>query len=309
MKGEGGFALVITLIITALLIALTAEFVNEVYVDTSAGHNFVNGQQASILADSGITGGIRLIQVSLAENGGYTSLLDLWAKPLHLDDESGSLDITIEDESGKLNLNSVVYPNGLDFEPYHDMAVRLFKTLKLSPDLLDALADWIDTGDEPRPSGAETPYYKGLKPPYTARNGPLATLEELRLVKGFDAATVDRLRPFVTVYPNAAAGQVTPININTAPREVIASLHKDMSDSLADNVLEYRKTTPFKAAYDLLKVPGMESIAEGLSTYTTAAGGIFRIISRGQVSDTSRVIEAVVRVSAGQSTVLYWREY
>jgi general secretion pathway protein K len=309
VKGEGGFALVLTLIITALLIALTTEFVNEVYVDTSASHNFVNGQQASLLADSGITGGIRLIQLSLVEHGGYTSFLDPWAQPLHLDDELGSLDITIEDESGKLNLNSVVSPNGEYFEPYHEMADRLFKKLKLSPDLLDALADWIDVNDEPRPSGAESPYYQGLKPPYSARNGPLATMEELRLVKGFDAATVDRLRPFVTFYPNTVAGMVIPININTAPQEVLAALDDGMSDSLVRNVLDYRKTTPFTSKADLAKVAGMDSLSQTLSTYITAAGGIFRITSRGQVTDTSRIIEAVVLVNAGQSTVLYWREY
>jgi general secretion pathway protein K len=308
VKGEGGFALVITLIITALLIALTAEFVNEVYVDTSASRNFVNGQQASILADSGIAGGIKIIQLSQALHGSYTSLLDPWAKPLHLDDDRGSLDITIEDDSGKLNLNSVALDTTND-KIYYNMAVRLFKKLKLSPDLLDALIDWTDENNEPKPSGAETPYYQSLKPPYAARNGQLKTLEELRLIKGFDAATVDRLRPFVTVYADSPGAPVTKININTAPREVIAALNEGMSDSLADNVLEYRKTTPFKDSGELTHVTGMESMALGLSTYTTALGGVFRITARGTVMDTIGVIEAVVRVSTGQPTVLYWREY
>jgi general secretion pathway protein K len=307
VKGEGGFALVITLIITALLIALTAEFVNEVYVDISSSHNFVAGQQASIQADSGITGGIKLIQLSLAEHSSYTSLLDLWAKPLHLDDESGSLDITIEDESGKLNLNNLAHDT--DKKTYYGMAVRLFKKLKLSLDLLDALIDWTDVGDDPLPAGAETPYYQELKPPYAARNGPLATLEELRLIKGFDAATVDRLRPFVTVYADTPGAPVTKINVNTAPREIIAALDDRMSDSITENLLEFRKTTPFKDISNLLKVDGMEAFAPELSTYTTALGGVFRITSRGSVTDTSRIIEAVVRVNAGQSTVLYWREY
>lgn len=312
MKGEGGFALVITLIITALLIALTAEFVNEVYVDTSASHNFVSGQQASLLADSGVAGGVKLIQLSLAGhgNGSYTSLLDAWAQPLQFDDELGSLDVVIEDESGKLNLNSL--SPDTDKKTYYDMAVRLFKNkkLNLSPDLLDALIDWIDVGDEPRPSGAETPYYQGLKPPYAARNGPLATLEELRLVKGFSAATVKLLRPYVTVYTDPPGAPVTKININTAPREVIAALDAGMSDSLIDNVLEQRKTTPFTSVADLAtKVPGMETIGVGLSTYTTTLGGVFRITSRGRVKDTSRIIEAVVRVNTLQSSVLYWREY
>ncbi len=65
MKGERGFALVITLLITALLVALTAEFVNEVFVDTSARQNFTDGQQASLLAGSGITGAIKLLQFGL----------------------------------------------------------------------------------------------------------------------------------------------------------------------------------------------------------------------------------------------------
>ena len=80
MKGERGFALVITLLITALLIALTAEFVNEVFVDTSARQNFTDGQQASLLAGSGITGGISLLQIGLGQKQ-YTSQADLTSLP------------------------------------------------------------------------------------------------------------------------------------------------------------------------------------------------------------------------------------
>lgn len=308
MKDERGFALVITLVITALLVALTAEFVDEVYVDTSLGHNFVAGQQASILAASGVDGGIRLLQFDLAQQS-YSSLMDRWAKPLKIEDEQGSLLVTIEEESGKLNLNAIAGPNGEFIDTYYAIAVRLLKKLELSPDLCDALADWVDEKDDPHPAGAESSYYVARKPSYSAKNAPLETLEELALVKGFDGKTLERLRPFITVYQDVPFSTAAPININTAPREVIASLDDKMTDDLTARVLDYRKTTPFKSSADIVKVPGMETIGQGLTTNTTAKGTVYRIRSEARVRETSRVVEAVVRISGMQSTVLYWREF
>ena len=101
MTGDNrGFALVITLIVTALLVALVTEFIAEVYVDTTARQSYVDAQKAGLLAESGVAGAVGLLQFTLPAKS-YTSLLDLWAKPLDLPEESGSLRVTIEDESAK----------------------------------------------------------------------------------------------------------------------------------------------------------------------------------------------------------------
>ena len=52
--------------------------------------------------------------------------------------------------------------------------------------LVDALLDWRDADDVPRPHGAERAWYdeQGLHPP---RNGPLADIRELSRVRGFGA--------------------------------------------------------------------------------------------------------------------------
>ena len=68
MKSDKGFALVITLLITALLVALSVEFVDEVFVDTSARQNFVDGQQASLLAASGMEAATKLLQYGQSLN-------------------------------------------------------------------------------------------------------------------------------------------------------------------------------------------------------------------------------------------------
>lgn len=54
--GRRGFALVLTLVVTALMVAVAVELVHQVYVDTSLTRAFRDGQQASILAESGIEG-------------------------------------------------------------------------------------------------------------------------------------------------------------------------------------------------------------------------------------------------------------
>jgi len=304
LKGERGFALVITLLITALLVALTVEFVNEVFVDTSARQSFTDGQQASLLASSGLEAAIKLLQFGRSINPGYTSQADLeqLAKLLNIEDEKGTIKVTAEDESGKLNLNLAWGDIGPPVAPYSDIAVRLLKNNGLSLDLLNAVADWRDIDDIPLPSGAENPYYSTLKPPYTARNGKLATVEELRLIKGFDSVAFKRLRPYVTVYD-----ECTSININTAPEEIIASLADDMTADLAKSVIDYRKTHPFQNINALMNVPGMTGkIVQGLHGFTSVKGTMYRIHSEASVNETMRVIEAVVN-SGGQ--ILYWREY
>jgi general secretion pathway protein K len=319
VKNERGFALVITLIITALLVALIITFVDEVYVDTSLSKNFVAGQQASLLANSGVDGGIGLLRFSLA-NQDYSSLNDYWAKPILLEDEQGSLSISIGDESGKLNLNSVAGANGEFNATYHPMAERLLKKLTLPAELCEAVADWIDTNDTPKPGGAESNYYATMKPPYQAKNGSLETVAELALVKGFIAnnstvkggseSPLSKLRPFVTVYGAEMAEPTSKININTASEEVIAALDERITDDLVKRIVEYRKTTPFKNPAELARVAGMEVIATRLTTVLTVKGAVYRIRAEARVRGISRITEAVVRVSGlQQPMVLYWREY
>lgn len=315
MRGEGGFALVLTLIVTALLVALCAEFVSEVYVETSLARNFVDGQQASLLAASGVDGGIALVRLTVTTQS-YTTLADRWAKPLQLEDERGALSVTIQEESAKLNLNKILPPSGT-LDPssfYYLSAVNLVKKRGLSPDLVEALVDWLDGNDTPQPGGAESAHYATLKPPYVAKNAPLDTVEELGLVKGFTADLVAGLRPFVTIFgddPNLVAQ--APVNINTAPKEVLASLqygNARITDDMADRIIDYRKTTPFKSPSALGSVPGIDpSVATGLAGYVSSAGKVFRIRSEARVREATRLVEAVVRFVGSQQKVIYWREY
>lgn len=313
MRGEKGFALVLTLVVTTLMVAVLVEMVHQVYVDVSLGRNFRDGQQASLLAESGVTGGTKLLQLALMAKDSIspTSLTDAWATPIKLDDETGTIEITITEESGKIYLNGLIQPAGGYETHTQDALKRLGKRLQIPEECWSSLADWLDSNDETRSGGAETSYYKTLKPPYAAHNRALLSLAELSLVRGFTPEIIAKLQPFVTIYPDQGIEPLAlvPVNINTAPMEVIAALDDRIDDRMAERILEERRLKPFSNMGDLgTRVD--RQISSLLSLNATVRGSVFRITSVARVKETTRAIEAVVRLTKGAQPVnLSWQEY
>jgi len=75
---------------------------------------------------------------------------------------------------------------------------------------------------------------------------------------GLDAGTVERLRPWVTLLPYQASG--TKVNINTAPREVIAAVVDGLDLSGAERLVQIRQRNPFDSLGEALKALGKTSL-------------------------------------------------
>ena len=110
---------------------------------------------------------------------------------------------TLEDPSTRLNLNLA------DRAALITVLQAVVRRSAAVDSLVDALLDWRDTDAVPRPFGDESS---------GNRNGPFADVWELRYVRGFTDALVARLAPFLTTRGTGA------INVNAAPREVLAAL-------------------------------------------------------------------------------------
>ena len=122
-------------------------------------------------------------------------------------------------------------------------------TLEMLPDMTSELApciiDWRTAGDTASPGGAKNDYYATLADPYTCKEAPFETVEELFLVKGADTdvmyaedtnrngvlaackdgnkdGKLDRgLFPFITIYslsPNTDANGNARVNVNGPPQ-------------------------------------------------------------------------------------------
>jgi general secretion pathway protein K len=77
------------------------------------------------------------------------------------------------DEHSKLNVNATLEEGNL-----------LAMLEDMSPDLVDAIFDWMDEDDDERPLGAERHYYQSLSIPYEPRNGPMRNIAELEMIAG-----------------------------------------------------------------------------------------------------------------------------
>jgi hypothetical protein len=85
----------------------------------------------------------------------------------------------VENESAKLNVNVLLAEGAED-----RARDRLLVLPSMTPEIADAILDWLDSDPMPREYGAEAEYYGNLDPAYAMRNGPVSNLDELLLVRG-----------------------------------------------------------------------------------------------------------------------------
>lgn len=204
-------------------------------------------------------------------NSVYVALIQPWAQPIAaqplVSPDGGAAVLAsglIHDEAGKFNLNNLVKADKTASADDIEIFKRLLKNLKLNPDLSDAVVDWIDADNEPRTNGAEDGYYMSLAAPYRTANQPLVQWQELGRVRGFDAATIRRLAPYISALPTG-----TKININTASTEVITALFPDLSGADVADLMRKRATTPFQNIDGVTEMK--PSLQKALSTFNQVA--------------------------------------
>lgn len=154
-------------------------------------------------------------------------------------------DVYIEDEGGKINLNTINDENsGL----FVDFLISKDVDHKDAEIITDSLLDWVDKDDLHHINGAETPYYGSLPEPYKAKNAQFDSIEELILVKGVTPLIFDKIRNDITVYGT------DKININFATKEVLVSV-PGIDEEMADELLMYIKESgPIKDYEELRSI-------------------------------------------------------
>jgi general secretion pathway protein K len=283
---QRGSALIITVLIVTILVALVVEFAYEVYIDTSSLSNWTNAQKASLIAKSGQTLSTKYLEEAL-KNYNTENEVEL---PVEKDlGPNAKLAIKIEDENAKFNINSIIRPNGTTNDDALLSLQNLFKYLNINPKLADVIADWMDTDSEPRNGFTDSED--------NAKNALLQSIDELKLIPGIDKNTFDKISPFITVYGN------NKINVNTAKLPVLMSF-KDMTEARAKQIIDYREITPFKLTSDIEKV-GIGNPGTRMIGYIRTTSSNFRITTKATVNEITRIIESVVD---NTSRIQFWRE-
>lgn len=222
-RDQRGLALVAVLWTVMLLGLMAAVFMRETRTEVNLTRNLIEEAKAEAMADAGIN---RAMLGLLANDDATFWRAD--GTPYIFPFADGFVSVTLQDESGKIDLNR---SGGL-------MLQTLFESAGVAPpkaqQLVDAIADYRDADHLRHPHGAEDADYAAAGLAYGAKDAPFAMTEELLQVPGMTRELFDRVTPYITVYSPRR-----DINIATAPLEVLRLLPYLSSEQI-DALLKQR---------------------------------------------------------------------
>ncbi|MDX3908155.1 MAG: type II secretion system minor pseudopilin GspK [Pigmentiphaga sp.] len=333
-------------VVSALLIvAAVAVLVTGLFQRQAAAVRAVENEQARIQARWLLQGGLdwaRLILRDDARRNNTTRLGELWATPVADtritrpgDDRVALFSGRIEDEQGKYNLRNLAKA-GVPQPAEVAVLERLCAMLGLPPSLAPRIALRIASAQgAPGASGtagtsgtsgtagtagtsgtsatsgsqaAGTQAGFGLDEESAAGRGPSApmirSVDDLEGIAELDEKTIDALRPYVTVLP-----EITAVNANTAPAEVLAAVVPGLSLGQARAIAEQRNAgTWFNDRADFGNRLADPNINISDSQIVTASKWF--LVSGTVTLDRAAVtMQALIsRVNANSPTVVWKRE-
>lgn len=269
---QRGAALLSAMVIVTLVATLSASMVWQQWRAVQVeGAERVRSQAGWVL--TGALDWARLILREDQRSGGADHLGEPWAIPLAearlstflaastennaeaVDDSAEAfLSGRVEDATSRYNLRNLLDAEG-KIAPNELLVLRrLCEYSGLSPNLADGIADaWRRASLAVQASQLQDPdVLSALGGADGLTSAPLLpqSAEQLTWL-GLDAATVERLRTVVTVLPDA-----TKVNLNTAPREVLAAVIDGVDLGRAARLVQVRQRTPFKSTADVVSVLG-----------------------------------------------------
>lgn len=278
-RARRGAALLTAMIIVTLLATLVAAMVLQ-----QRRAVLVEAAERSRVQSSWILNGAldwaRLILREDKRSGRPTALTEPWATPLaearlstflaadsaNTDDGPDAfLSGVITDAQARFNLFNLAEGGKVSTNDLEALQ-RLCQAIGVSDDVAQRIASGMVAAISPG-SDSSAP----LRP---------QSLEQLAWF-GIDADTIERLAPYVTLLPSRTA-----VNVNTAPREVLAAAIKGLDLATAERLIQVRQRDPFK---DLAAVSAQ---APGL----TLNGALVEVRSdyfevRGRLRLEDRVLE------------------
>ncbi len=239
-------------------------------------------------------------------HGAVDSLFELWATqwpPFPVN--GGTVRARITDEQGLFNLNDLITDNGQPDPNFSAVFQNMLQSLQLPPGLLPAIIDWLDPDNDPQgPLGAESDWYLHQNPPYRAANTYMASVSELRMIRGMTPQYYARLSPLVTVLPRG-----TLINVNTVDPRVLAAMIPGLSPEQAASIQAAGAPTGYQRVDAFLSQPSIAALPQAqldqLAAVLTINSSYFRVVSQVDIDQHRTVLRSVIkRISASNLQVV-----
>lgn len=261
IASQKGVALITALFIFSLVAIAAVAMADRQSLDIRRTENILHYDQAYMYALGGEKWAAQIL-AEVDEDKNVDTLdpeQDPWLNQLPpVPVEGGSISGFIRDVSARFPLNNLVDANGNKNDVYVNAFQRLVDYMtsgekcgeqsSFNPEFANVVVDWIDRNEQAEPGGAEDLDYLNRERPHRAANQLMASISELRALNNLIA---EEYNCFVGMGQNAPLVNTikandVPINVNTAPPEVIQSLHPKIDDTILAALIEDREENPHK---------------------------------------------------------------
>ncbi len=302
-RHQQGVAIITALLIVTIATTVSITISTRLQLDVRRTGNLIAQDQAQLYLLAAEEWSQRILRQD-KQDSTSDSLDEAWAielPPIPVD--GGSIQGRLTDLHACLNINTLVVGNAIDATS-KDRLSQLFSRLGVKGDLTQAIADWIDSDQETsNPNGAEDGYYLNLVTPYRTANTPLHSVSELRLVKGFeDSKTYQLVEPYLCAFI-LNDGNIS-INVNTASAEVLQSLSAEMTESMADDIIERRNEEPFTDLKEFTSFGNLGTIIKDIEKLSTSSE-YFLLRTQAIIGQANKVMYSVIyREESGNTTII-----
>ena len=307
---QRGVAVIIALLLTTLAITIVASLFWQQQVQVRS----IENQRLQLQKQWVLRGALDWAGLILREDAKYSSIDTLdepWAVPLaeiRLDQyvENGSADAdisdatlsgSISDAQARYNLTNLC-PHGI-IDPVEVAAFqRLLTNAHLNPALAQATADEMAAAQNN--SAASTASGNDQSAPQPMN---LTQVDDLLAVPGFTPDMLDQLKDFVIFLPRA-----TPVNVNTAPAEVLSARINGLALADAATLVTKRSSANFRDIPDFTnRLPGnpLSALAGTVSVMTN----YFLVNGKVRMSRAELEMQALIERNGTTTTLIWIREY
>lgn len=306
LRRQQGVAVITALLLTTLAITIVTSLFWEQQVQVRS----IENQRMQLQSEWIMRGALDWAALILREDTKYSSVDNLdepWAIPLaetrldqYVDNGLEDADIAdaalsggVSDAQARYNLTNLC-PGGT-IDPAEVAAFeRLLGNTQMDPALAQATAEVMAASLKKPEATAANSGGQAVPQPVN-----LMQVDDLLAVPGFTPEMLDRLKDFVIFLPRAA-----PVNVNTAPAEVLAARISTLSLSDAAALVANRKTASYRDIADFsLRLQGkpLSVPANKLSVMTN----YFLVNGKVRMSRARLETQALIERN-GSSTRLVW---
>jgi general secretion pathway protein K len=299
MKRDRGAAILLAMLIAALAAAVAAT----VFAEQERWGRAVEYRRDQVQAQALAMAGLQWAR-QIVEDDGRRSDVDHLGEPWALalppiPMEDGEIRGAIADAQGRLNINALGLAG--DSAPERIRLARLFARAGAPGSAADVVSDWIDEDGIAREGGAEDAFYLTQPAPHLAANAPLVRVAELTAAKGMTPRAVAAILPFVSALP-----QGTPVNVNTAPAEVLAAIVDDLTPERTEALVADRSRKPFTTVAEFrARLPSGARLATDAGL--AVASSYFLITIDARQGTTHARARALVHRSGASRASIVWQ--